>query len=132
MQEQIVLFDGVCNLCNGLVRFIIRHDRLAAFRFASLQSDFGAAMLRQHAMEDMQLTSLVYLKSGKPLIKSTAALNILRDLGGRWKLLYAFRIFPRVIRDAVYDLIAKYRYRIFGRSDACQIPLPGMQNRFLD
>ena len=132
MNDQVVLFDGVCNLCNGLVRFIIRHDPAGAFHFASLQSDTGLQMLHDHAMDNLQLTSLVYLKSGKPLIKSDAALGILRDLGKGWKLFYALKIFPHPIRDAGYDLIAKYRYRIFGRSNECQIPLPGMQNRFLE
>lgn len=132
LPDRLLFFDGVCNLCNGLVRFIIRHDRHKRFRFAALQSGTGMRFLRSHALGSGALDSLVYWRKGKVLTRSTAALNVARDLGGPWSLTYGFILVPRFIRDAVYDLVARKRYRWCGMRDACMVPTPELRERFVD
>ncbi len=127
----IILFDGVCNLCNGLVRFIIKRDKIGRFKFASLQSDFGRQWLQQIGKTNNEFDSVVLVKEKKYYLKSTGVLKILKDLGGVWKVFYIFMIVPRPIRDFVYDMIAKSRYRIFGKRDTCMIPTPDLKERFL-
>ena len=126
-----ILFDGVCNLCNTLVQFVIRHDAAGQFRFASLQSDSGQTLLTQHGLRTSNFDTFVYIRNGAAYTQSTAGLLVLRDLGGGWQLLYPLIIVPRFIRDAVYKLIARNRYRFFGRQDACMIPTPELKSRFL-
>lgn len=132
LHERLLLFDGVCNLCTGAVKFVIQRDRHARFRFASLQSGLGERWLRENKMPMDAYASLIYLRNGRALLKSTAALNIARDLGGAWPLAYAFIIVPRFLRDAVYDLIARNRYKWFGRQDTCMVPTPELRARFVD
>jgi len=127
----IILFDGVCNLCNGLVRFIIKRDKAGRFKFASLQSDIGLLWLKRFGMTNDKLESVVLIKDEKYYLKSTGVLKILRELDGIWKAFYIFIIIPRTLRDFVYNLIAKSRYRIFGKQDTCMIPTPELQDRFL-
>jgi predicted DCC family thiol-disulfide oxidoreductase YuxK len=127
----LLLFDGVCNLCNGVVQFVIRHDRAGRFRFAALQSEPGQAMLRQFGLSTQQFDSFVYVKDGQFFTESTAALRVARDLGGAWRLLYGFIIVPRPLRDAVYRWVARNRYRFFGRQESCMIPTPELRARFL-
>jgi predicted DCC family thiol-disulfide oxidoreductase YuxK len=128
----IVLFDGVCNLCNGAVQFIIRRDRRRQFRFASLQSETGQERLRQMNLPTAAFSTFVLSEGGKVYTRSTAALRIARRLPGAWPLLYAFVLIPRPVRDWVYDLVARCRYRLFGRQDSCMMPTPELKGRFLD
>lgn len=128
---KIILFDGICSLCNGAVRFIIRHDPKAQFYFASLQSDVGQTLLKQAGLPHKGITSVVYLPDERYYLRSSAILHILRDMDGGWQLLYGFIIVPRFIRDTVYRLFAFARYRIGGKQKACQIPTPEIRSRFL-
>lgn len=130
-RDRIVLFDGVCNLCNGFVQFIIERDPHARFTFGALQSDAARELLANTLVHPEELRTVVYLRKGKVLVRSTAALNILKDLGGAWKLLYALIIIPAPLRDLVYRWISNKRYAWFGRKDACMIPTPELRARFL-
>lgn len=137
MNPPIILFDGVCNLCNASVQFIIERDPTAIFRFASLQSNAGQAILAENAL-DLALKndasaedSVILVENGKIYDRSTAALRIARRLSGGMKLLYVFIIVPRTIRDFVYKFIAKNRYRWFGKQDACWMPTKELKARFL-
>jgi predicted DCC family thiol-disulfide oxidoreductase YuxK len=129
--KNIVLFDGVCNLCNGLVRFIIKRDRNGKFKFASLQSEIGQQWLLRFGLAKNEFESFVLIEGDKYYVKSAAALIMLRGLGGIWKVFYVFILVPRPVRDFIYDLIAKSRYRIFGKKNICMIPTPELKERFL-
>ncbi|MDU0371188.1 thiol-disulfide oxidoreductase DCC family protein [Hymenobacter endophyticus] len=128
-----ILFDGVCNLCNGFVQFVIRHDAAGRFRFAALQSEAGQALLRHHQLPTpSEPDSVVLLIGGQAYTHSAAALGILHGLGGGWRLMARLgQGVPSGLRDAVYRLIARYRYRWFGRQDACWLPTPELRARFL-
>lgn len=128
----IVLFDGVCNLCNHLVIFIIQRDPNARFRFAALQSKEGQKLLKETKLLPANANSVVYIRDGKYLFRSSAILYILLDLGGVWKLFYAFIILPPFIRNFVYMIIARTRYKIFGKRDFCMVPADDIKNRFLE
>ena len=131
--KDLILFDGVCNLCNGSVNFVLDRDHAQRFVFGSLQSERSKEVLRDYNYDTEALNSIVVItKSGKLMTRSDAALHIARLLPGGWKLLYIFKIIPRFIRDAVYDLIAANRYKWFGRQDACRMPNPELKQRFLD
>jgi predicted DCC family thiol-disulfide oxidoreductase YuxK len=130
--KPIILFDGVCNLCNGSVDFIIRRDRCGIFRFASLQSAAGRALLQQHGLPPDTLDSVVLVDEAGVHARSTAALRIARKLGAAWPLAYAFIVVPRPLRDALYDFIAHRRYRWFGKRETCRLPSPAERDRFLD
>ncbi|GAA3917420.1 thiol-disulfide oxidoreductase DCC family protein [Hymenobacter algoricola] len=128
-----ILFDGVCNLCNGFVQFVIRHDAAGRFRFASLQSASGQALLAAHGIT-LPATgpeTVLLVEGGQVYTHSTAVLRIARGLGGAWRLLYAGRLLPRAFRDALYRFVARHRYQWFGRQDACTLPTPELQQRFL-
>ena len=129
--HQVILFDGVCNLCNASINFIIDRDHQQLFRYASLQSDFGQQVKEQFGKGE-ELDSVLLLKEGQLLQKSDAALAIAGQLDGFWFLLKVFRVVPRPIRDAVYSWIARNRYRWFGKQDACRIPTPELKALFLD
>ncbi len=131
MKNPILLFDGVCNLCNESVQFIIRKDKKGKIRFASLQSEFANQQLKQFDLEHEKLETLVLIKNGKAYLRSDAALEVLRNLGGVWSLCYVFKIIPSFIRDAVYSWIAKNRYRWFGKQDECMVPTQELRERFL-
>ncbi len=132
MDEKIVLFDGVCNLCSGAVQFIVRHDRKQQFKFSSLQSEVGKELLKQYQLDSDYLHSLVFIDNGKIYTKSSGALRIAKYLDGGWPLLYVFMIFPRFIRDAVYQWVAQNRYRWFGKKKECWMPTPALRARFLE
>lgn len=129
--QPVLLFDGVCNLCNVAVSFVIERDPANKFNFASLQSDYGQKVLAQHNLPQETFNSLVLQEGDKIYTKSTGALRVARGLGGLWPLLYAFIVVPRPIRDVVYSFIAKNRYRWFGKKDQCMIPSPEVRARFL-
>ncbi|MDD2793273.1 MAG: DCC1-like thiol-disulfide oxidoreductase family protein [Sediminibacterium sp.] len=118
----IVFFDGVCNFCNRSVQFILRNDPERKFRYASLQSSLGQRVLQEAGLPANQLSTLLLLKNGKLYRKSTAALLIAAELRGLWPALYALTILPAFLRDPFYDLVARNRYRLFGKQEACMIP----------
>lgn len=126
-----VLFDGVCNLCNSTVQFIIRNDRRGRFRFAALQSEAGRQLLQQYQLPEKALNTVVLIAEGRAYTRSGAALEIARRLDGAWPLCYAAIIMPRFFRDAVYNFIARNRYRWFGKQEACWMPAPELKQRFL-
>ena len=128
-----VLFDGVCNFCNASIHFVIDRDRSGKFVFASIQSDKGQQLLKTYHKDynRLDLRSVVLIKNGKVYEKSDAVLQIVRELDGGWPLLYVFTVVPRVIRDGVYNWIARNRYRWFGRQEACRLPTPELRRRFL-
>lgn len=130
--EAIILFDGVCNLCSGAVQFIIKRDAAAYFKFASLQSDFGQHQLKRFNLNQQSFHSIILVEGDQYYERSDAALKIARKLGGGWPLLYGFKILPKVLRDGVYNLIGKNRYRLFGKKDACWLPTPELKSRFKD
>ncbi len=131
MEPTIILFDGVCNLCNGFVRFVIKHDKKNVFKFVSLQSDFTQQLLQKNNLNTAELKSIILFQNEKLFTRSTAALKIFKELNSGWKLIYAFIIIPKFIRDAVYNIIAKNRYRWFGKTDSCMIPTDELQEKFL-
>ncbi len=128
----ILLFDGVCNLCNGSVQFIIRRDPGARFRFASLQSEVGQRYLDELRIDREALDSLILVEGDRWSKESDAVLRIARLLGGPWKALAVFRLLPRPLRDRLYRLIARNRYRWFGKQESCWLPTPELRGRFLD
>jgi predicted DCC family thiol-disulfide oxidoreductase YuxK len=117
--ENILLFDGYCNLCSRLVNFIDKIDKKAKFLFVSLQSASGQSLLKKFGLPRDDFDSVVYIKGDKYYLKSSAILHILKELGGIWKLFFIFIIIPNFIRDFIYKIIAKTRYKIFGRHDSC-------------
>jgi predicted DCC family thiol-disulfide oxidoreductase YuxK len=129
---QIILFDGICNFCNGSVNFIIDRDPNCKFKFASLQSEIGQEYLKKNGLSTKDLDSIILIKNNKLYKKSSAVLLILKELKGGWYIFYLllYRI-PASIRDILYNLIAKNRYKFFGKSEQCRIPDPGLKNRFL-
>jgi predicted DCC family thiol-disulfide oxidoreductase YuxK len=130
----IILFDGVCNLCNGSINLILKWDagdNGGVFRFATLQSEAGKAQLEKFGLEKRSMTSIGLLEGGRYFEKSEAALRILRNLGWPFKALYPLMLLPRPLREAGYDLIARNRYRIFGRRETCMMPTPEIRARFL-
>lgn len=133
MTPSVVLFDGVCNLCNGAVRFIAKNDPAGRFSFASLQSPQAAALLgSEHVVADTrEPESLVLLDYGKRYDRSDAALHIALGLRAPWPLAFVFILVPRALRDAVYRWVARNRYRWFGRMNACPLPDQALANRFL-
>lgn len=130
--KPVVLFDGVCNLCTGSVLFVIKRDRTANFSFASLQSIYGQSQLMKFGLPIDQLNTIFLIKGEKFFKKSDAALEIARGLSGLWPVFYLFKIIPTFIRNGIYDLIAKNRYRWFGKQEACMIPTPELKSRFID
>jgi predicted DCC family thiol-disulfide oxidoreductase YuxK len=128
--SSIVLFDGVCNFCNGAVNFIISHDPEKKFRFAALQSETGLELKQKYAIGD-DVDSVVLVEDDHAYLHSTAGLRIAKNLGGIWSLAYVFIVVPAFIRDRCYKLFAQYRYRMFGRQDACMLPTPDVRDRFL-
>jgi predicted DCC family thiol-disulfide oxidoreductase YuxK len=129
--SHIILFDGVCNLCNSTVQFIIKHDRNGKFYFASLQSEFGQEQVKKYKIDPRLTDSVIYIYNDCAYIKSSAALRIARQLDRGWPLLFVFMFLPPFIRNFVYDFIAKNRYKWFGKKDSCMIPSPELKGRFL-
>ena len=135
--KSLVLYDGVCGFCNASIQFLLRRDPGDHFRFAPLQGPTAREVLARHGIDATDLDT-VYVVEGcgtpqeRVLSRSDAALHCAGFLGWPWKLGVAARVIPRFVRDAAYRLVAKYRYRIFGKSDACMIPTPDVRARFLD
>lgn len=127
----IILFDGVCNLCNASVRFIVDRDPKGIFRFAPLQSETGKRLLAEYGEAD-DLSTLILIEDRKSYTQSSAALRIARRLSGAWPAFSALLIIPRPLRDVIYRFIAVRRYKWFGRTEECRIPTPEERERFLD
>lgn len=130
-EKPVILFDGVCNLCNKSVQFIIKRDKEAKFLFASLQSPFGQAILKQFSLPADHFNSFILYQDRQIYTRSTAALKMFSQLKG-WKWVNMFYIFPKFMRNGVYNIIAKNRYRWFGKRNECMIPTPKLKERFLD
>ncbi|MPR34111.1 thiol-disulfide oxidoreductase DCC family protein [Salmonirosea aquatica] len=127
----VVYFDGVCNLCNSAVNFLIDRDKKGRLKFASLQSEAGKVVLQRLGLLAQDYDSFILLVNGKPYQKSEAAVEVMKLLGGGWSLLYGFRIIPRAWRDWLYTRIAQNRYRWFGKRTECRLPTPQLRARFL-
>lgn len=129
--KPIILFDGVCNLCNGMIGFILRQDVRGVFRFAPLQSASGRTYLEKFGLDTGSFPSVVLIEGDRFFQASTAALRVMLRMGWPFKALYALMLLPRPIRDWVYGLIARNRYRLFGRTQECMLPTPEIMSRFL-
>jgi predicted DCC family thiol-disulfide oxidoreductase YuxK len=133
-QLTIILFDGVCNLCSGVVKFLIVRDPQARFRFAALQSPAAHAACAKVAHELLVAATpgtIVVIEQGRALERSDAALAIARNMPFPWPMLGVFCVMPRGFRDAMYGFVASNRYRWFGRAEACMVPTPELRSRFL-
>ena len=131
MDHPVVLFDGVCNFCNGTINFLIRQDKKEVFRFAALQSSYGQKLLDQHGLPVKEFDSFLLVENGKVYKSSTAGLRLYNRLPWYWKWTQLFWIVPPFIRDGIYNLIARNRYRWFGKKESCMIPSPSVKSRFL-
>jgi predicted DCC family thiol-disulfide oxidoreductase YuxK len=130
-ENSIILFDGLCNLCNAMVRFIVKRDAQAALRFCSMQSDRGRELLAAHNIQPEAVSTFVLIEGNHCLTRSDAVLKIARHLSGIWQLLSIMYIVPRPVRDFCYDVIARNRYRWFGKRESCLAPAGEHLNRFL-
>jgi predicted DCC family thiol-disulfide oxidoreductase YuxK len=131
LNHSVILFDGVCNLCNGFVQFTIERDKDQYFKFASLQSDTAKEILASFGLDNQSLSTVILVENGQYYTKSTAGLTIISRFGGLWSLAKVLLIFPKFIRDVVYDFIARNRYKWFGEKESCWIPTPELKKRFL-
>lgn len=130
--KKIILFDGVCNLCDSTVQFIIRHDKKDVFRFVALQSDLGQEIIMHIGLDTSKTDSIVLYEPGNAYYyKAEAALNILTELGGVYSLIGAFKVLPKWLSNKVYDYVARNRYKWYGKKDACMIPTPELKAKFL-
>ena len=132
MENPILLFDGVCNLCNSTVQFVLKRDKKDCFKFASLQSVYGQNFLEKNKLSQTKFDTFILIEGDSYSIKSTAILKVFKRLKGLWPVFYLFIIIPRVIRDPFYNLVAKNRYRIFGKKNSCMIPDKDISSRFIE
>jgi predicted DCC family thiol-disulfide oxidoreductase YuxK len=130
--SDVILFDGLCNLCSGSVQFIIKRDPNARFSFASLQSDYGQERLLHFGLDPNSLHSIILIQNSTARERSDAALEIARNLSGLWPLFYSFKILPRFFRDCIYNWISKNRYSFFGKKDECWLPTPDIKSSFIE
>ena len=129
--ENLVLFDGVCNLCAHSVRFILERERKPLFRFATVQSPAGSRLMRDLGLDPDDAQTFVLMADGRAYLRSDAAIRISRDLRGAWRWLGALKIVPRPLRDWTYDVVARNRYRWFGRAEECIVPTAEIRARFI-
>lgn len=127
----VLLFDGVCNLCNGAVQWVLLRDKRDVFRFAALQSETGQDLLRRHQQDTLQYNTVIMVDGDRLYTHSDAVLEIARRLGFPWRLLFIFYYCPRSLRNAVYNWVARNRYRWFGKSQTCMLPRPEWQHKFV-
>jgi predicted DCC family thiol-disulfide oxidoreductase YuxK len=128
----VVLFDGVCNLCNAWVRFVVRHDRAGIFRFAAQQSPIGQAMIGEHTSGSRALSSVILVAGDSVYTESTAVLEICARLHPPWSWIGLLRVIPRRVRDSCYRFVVRHRYQWFGRTDTCQVPSTDVRSRFIE
>lgn len=126
-----MLFDGVCNFCNATVNFVIEHDKAGYFKFTPLQSEIGEELIAKHGIDKAETDSVIVVEDEKAYTHSSAALRIAKRLDGLWSWASVFAVVPKPIRDSLYKLFARYRYRLFGKQDACMMPTPDVRARFL-
>ena len=126
-----MLFDGVCNFCNASVNFVIERDKAGYFKFAPLQSEIGEELVAKHDIDTAETDSVIVVENDRAYTHSSAALRIAKQLDGLWSWSYGFIVVPKPLRDFFYRLFAKYRYRLFGKQDACMMPTPEIRARFL-
>ena len=131
-EHPIILFDGVCNFCDGAVNFLLRQDKKNIFRFAPLQSEAGQMLLNRYGLKHEDFESFILIDKGKVYQKSVAALRVMNKLPWYWKEVQLFWIVPAFLRNAIYDFIARNRYAWFGKKDRCMIPTAEMRGRFLE
>ncbi|CVK16591.1 Predicted thiol-disulfide oxidoreductase YuxK, DCC family [Apibacter mensalis] len=132
MKTYIVLFDGICNLCNSTVQFIIKRDKNNVFKFSSLQSEFGQNFLKERNLSSTDFNSIILYEPGVAYYtKSTAILKIVQKLGFPYKILSVFLLIPSPIRDSIYSLLSKNRYHLFGKKDSCMVPTPENKKKFI-
>jgi predicted DCC family thiol-disulfide oxidoreductase YuxK len=129
--HKIILFDGVCNLCNGAVTYIIKRDKKNLFKLAALQSEIGRELTSKFNIDTSKVDSIILIDGEKHYEKSSAALRIAKYLSGAYPLLFGFMVVPKFIRNAVYDYIAKNRYKWFGKKESCMIPTAELKSKFL-
>ena len=137
MSNPIVLYDGVCGLCNRMTQFLLKRDRTDRLRFASLQSEFAGVILKRHGRDAQDLDTVYVVQDyGEPnerlLARSDAILSLAQELGGIWSLASVAKVLPRWLRDRVYNLVARNRYRVFGKYESCMMPDPQYRQKFLD
>lgn len=131
INSAIILFDGVCNLCNSSVNFVIKHDKNNYFRFAALQSETGKQLLNRFNIGSSFTDSFVLIENNKAYTRSTAALRVAKHLNKLYPILYTFIIIPPFLRDSIYDYIARNRYKWFGKKEQCLIPTDELKSKFL-
>jgi len=131
MYQNLILFDGVCNFCNSAVQIVIEIDRQKIFKFASIQSELGQQLYRQHGLDPIDIQTLMLVDGERVLTRSDAVLEVLARLDGGWQLLSGFRAMPQPLRDWAYSEFARQRFVLFGRRDACMVPTPELQERFI-
>ncbi|MGD8781490.1 MAG: thiol-disulfide oxidoreductase DCC family protein [Ignavibacteria bacterium] len=131
MNKPVIFFDGVCNLCNASINFIIKHDYKKVFRYAPLQSEISKKLLKSSSIVN-GIDSVVLLKNNEIFIKSDAAFEILKEFRPFWKMLLVFKLLPKFIRDHLYDYIAKNRYKWFGKKEECMVPTRELKSLFLN
>jgi predicted DCC family thiol-disulfide oxidoreductase YuxK len=127
-----IVFDGLCKFCNGWVSFVLKRDAQKRFRFATAQSAAGAALMVAHGLSVSDLSTVLFVEGGKGHVKSAAAIRILVALGGLWRLAAVLLIVPRLIRDGLYMVVARNRFRIAGRYETCPLPPPDRRDQFLN
>ena len=130
--QHVLLFDGVCNLCNGFVQFVLPRDPQGYYKFASLQSDYGQNLLRRAGLPTDEISTVVLCENGRFYTHSDVGLRVVRHLSGLWPLLYALVIVPKPLRNAVYNWIARNRYRWFGKRESCMVPTLAYKSRFVE
>jgi predicted DCC family thiol-disulfide oxidoreductase YuxK len=131
-EHSIILFDGVCNFCNGAINFVLKQDKKRVFRFAPLQSQAGQKLLQQYGLTTKDFDSFVLIDDGKVYKKSAASLRVMNKLPWYWKEAQVLRIIPIAFRDAIYDFVARNRYKWFGKKEQCMVPTAEIRSRFLN
>lgn len=132
VEKPVIFFDGVCNLCNASVQFAIKHDKNEVFKFTALQGNYAKTILPKFNINLERINTIILVENNQLYTKSSAALRIAKKLNGLWPMLYAFMIIPKFIRDWFYDIIAKNRYKWWGRQESCWVPTPELKQRFYD
>ncbi len=130
-KPDIVIFDGICNFCNGAVNFIIKRDPTAKFAFTPMQSPLAKELMAQYKIDNVGIDTFLLIKDGQCLVFSSAALEISKGLSGYWYLFNIFKLVPSPVRDVIYKLFARNRYRLFGKAATCMVPSPDVKSRFV-
>lgn len=129
--QQVIIFDGVCNFCNGAVNFIIKRDSKGAFKFAPIQSEVAQSLILNQQINGVDKDTVLLIKNGDYFVRTNAALEITKDLDGFWFVFRVFKIVPKVVRDYCYRIFARNRYTWFGKKDVCMVPTADVRDRFL-